>query len=474
MPGLTRLPARAGRAAARPAPADSGVPTPPSPAARPALRVGPFLPAEVKVLYEDAAQDAGGVLDADGTLALLRDLHQLFASQPPGPDALAPLAQLYRQQFAGRAAVPLLEFYQLAAAQPAPPPAAAEPWPGLQPALAAALPAYAAVLTLDPARLPPPAQGAAPPWAGAALVQLFASPAAPQLRGVVNNLLPGLGKGSGRFLYLFDEALTRAQQAWNQRLLAGRGLATALHDATYSNANLHPPLLPHALGLAGSPPPPGAAPLALADLEVRLAPGTGCPGLWHAPSGQPVLPCDVDLQAQDTRAELYQFLLRFGPPAPTLAPLLAAVGADCRRRFPAQTEPLPGVFRYPRVQLGAGLVLRRRRWYVAAAALPQRRAAEPDGPYLVRLLDWQQQLDLPDDVFFAAQPAPGAPAGGTDDYKPQYLHFGSPLLVRLFEKQLRKNLPLRLEEMYPSPAQLRQSGQLHVRETLLEWGDLPA
>jgi hypothetical protein len=441
-----------------------------------ALRVGPYLPAGFRLLYEDTTQPDGGQLDAAGMQALVGTLHQALSHLPPASAELESLASLYKEQFGSRLSVPLLEFYQAYVTHPPCPAASpATPWAALTAALAAALPAYAAVVTLDPAQLGGAATPRAAPWTGAALVQLFGAAEGPALQGVVNNLLPGLGKGSGRFLHLFAQEQTHAQQAWNRRVLAGRGLATELRDASYSNANLHPPLLPHCLDLAGGPALTGGSALALSDLAVRLIPATGQASLWHEPSGQPVLPCDVALQALDTRAELYQFLLRFGPPVPTLAPLLAAVSADCRHRFPAQTEPLPGVFRYPRVQLGAGLVVRRRRWYVAAGALPQRRAAEPESQYLVRLAEWQQQLELPDEVFFAGQPA--APGNGLpaspDDYKPQYLHFASPLLVRLFEKQLRKGLPLRLEEMYPTTAQLRQAGQTHVRETLLEWGDLP-
>lgn len=459
-----------------------------------AFIIRPFLHADFPLLYEDAAHATAGQLDATAVQQAAECLQRWLSCWPLAAAEPTRQRAYFLARYATQAEVPLLTFYQTYVAEVRKPAQAhatqeaaatpAEPaW--LAACLAEALPTYAPVVTL---RLPaeasqPAAIAQRGPTATAAYSQFFteAQPgSAPVLRGVINGLLPGLGKGSGRFLHLFGPETTRAFQAWNRDFYPAPALAAELADASYSNANLHPPLLPWQLVLPGGHAShPASQQLSVADLVVRDCPQQQRLDLWHLPSGRPVRPHDVGLQARATRSELYQFLTAFGEEGATsLAPLLQAVGHYCRTQFPAQTAPLPGVARYPRVQLEAGLVVQRQRWYVAAAAVPTRAKAESASQYLRRLAAWRQQLELPAEVFYylrlGGEPvAPGPPAGA-DDYKPQYLHFDNVLLVRLLEQQLPKaGERLLFEEMYPDSATLSQQGQAHVRETLVEWQHRP-
>jgi len=460
-----------------------------------AFVIRPFLHADFTLLYEDAAHATAGQLDAAAVQQAADYLQRWLSCWPPALTEAARQRAYFLARYATEAEVPLLTFYQAYVAevrQPAQAPAAsevasapAEPtW--LAACLAAALPTYAPAVTL---RLPAEASQQAAtaqgvPTATAAYVQLFKATQpgrAPALQGVVNGLLPGLGKGSGRFLHLFGAETTQAFQAWNRDFYPAPALAAELADASYSNANLHPPLLPWQLVLPGGHAShPASQQLSVADLVVRDCPQRQQLELWHLPSGQPVRPHDVGLQALGTRSELYQFLTGFGEEGNTsFGPLLQAVARYCRTQFPAQTAPAPGVARYPRVQLDAGLVVQRQRWYVAATAVPARAKAESASQYLRRLAAWRQQLALPAEVFYylrlGGEPATAGQPAGADDYKPQYLHFDNVLLVRLFEQQLPKaGERLLFEEMYPDSATLRQQGQAHVRETLLEWQHRPA
>ena len=458
-----------------------------------AFTIQPFLHADFNLFYEDAAQPTAGQLDAGLVQQFLQNLHHLLASTTQPAGELAAIQAYFLAHYELGQAVSLLAFYQayvadlrkpaqkraeLAAPTSLPQPAAtAEPaW--LAPWLAGSLPAYAPVVTLGPpplAALP----AAHEPVITAAYVQFFTETqpsATPRLRGVVNGLATGMGRGSGRFLHLFELEIPAAFREWNQTLHDESALAAELADASYSNANLHPPLLPWQLVLPGGHAThPAAQQLSTGDLTVRYCAQRQRLGLWHEPSGRPVFPHDVGLQALTSRSELYQFLTHFTEVGPTsLAPLLQAVGRYCRARFPQQTEPQPGIFRYPRIEAGAGIVLQRRRWYVPPAAVPVRGSAEGEGRYLLRLAEWRQQLELPAEVFYYLRPTGEVPAtaapAGADDYKPQYLHFENPLLVRLFAKQLAKAGSLLLvEEMYPDTGTLRQQGQYHVRESLVEW-----
>jgi hypothetical protein len=437
--------------------------------------IRPYLRADFELFYEDAAQPTAGQLDAGAVRQFVQTLQQALTTlATPNAEAIK-IAAYFRARYEPHQAVPLLEFYQgyVAEARPAAPEhtttATTPLWQAeLEKALAKSLTAYAPVLTVDLSQSGPKAPSAgAVPTATAAFVQFFteANPdQPPTLRGVVNRVSTGRGKSSGRFLHLFEEEVTTAFQAWNQGLHDTQALAAELADASYSNANLHPPLLPHQVVLPGGHAShPAAGQLAAADLTVRSSSADAlC--LWHEPSGQRVVPYDVGLQALDSRAELYQFLAHFGAaPLPSVAPLVQVVGQFYRRHFPRQTEPLPGVFRYPRIELTHGVVLQRRRWYVLLSALPLRGKAESAAQYLARLADWRQQLELPAEVFFYLRPSAEASRAGADDYKPQYLHFESPLLVRLFEKQLPKTGELLLlEEMYPDTELLRQQAQHYV------------
>lgn len=454
-----------------------------------AFEIQPFLHADFGLFYEDAAQPTAGQLDADLVLQFVQSLQGLLAGSARPEEEPAAMRTYFLSRYEPARAVPLLVFYQAYVAdvrKPAqeqaeraasPSGTTAEP-PWLAAWLAESLPAYAPAVTLHPPPLEALRAGQEP-VATAAYVQFFteAQPGgASQLRGVVNGLSAGLGRGSGRFLHLFGPEVPAAFQAWNHELPSQPALVAELTDASYSNANLHPPLLPWQLVLPGGHAThPAAQQLSARDLTVRYCGQSQQIGLWNEPSGRLVLPHDVGLQALATRSELYQFLTHFGGVGPpSLTPLLRAVGQYCRARFPQQTQPQPGVFRYPRIEGRAGVVLQRRRWYVPPAGVPVRGSVEGEGRYLLRLAEWRQQLELPAEVFYYLRPTGEVPAtaapAGADDYKPQYLHFENPLLVRLFAKQLPKagNLLL-LEEMYPDTATLRRQAQHHVRESLVEW-----
>lgn len=470
-----------------------------------AFTVKPYLKADFQLYYEDAASSAPVCLDAAALHAYTTALGSLLGSIREDTAAGSEqqhMKSYFLSRYPPHAVIGLLDFYQAyfadvrkPAQEQAAAPARATPAAGPLPAwqmrlyswLEAAYTTYPATITIPLAQVLPPAGTSystrpAPPLA--AFVQFFTEPAADgtvALKGVVNRLSTGGGKNSGRFLHLFDESVTQAFRSWNQQGIAANTLAAELTDASYSNANLHPPLLPYQLLLPGSHAHlPPAAHLPVAELTVRYCATEQRLFLHHPPSGQRVLPYDVGLQALPTRSELYQLLATFGPAAapPSLGPLVQVVGQFCRARFPAQVQAQPGVFHYPRIQLEHGVVLQRRRWYVERAAFPSQSKTETDGAYLCRLTEWRQPLGVPVEVFLYLHPptsltAPGRPAG-PDDYKPQYLHLESPLLVQLLSKQLPKAGDLLLlEEMYPATDALRQQGVQHVQETLIEWQLLP-
>jgi hypothetical protein len=317
-----------------------------------------------------------------------------------------------------------------------------------------------------------------------AFIQFFTQPGEankPALKGVVNSLFTGLGRSSGRFLHLFDAQVTHTLRHWNQRLHDEGDIMAELADASYFNANLHPPLLPYQIALPGghSSLPPEAC-IRAAELEVRYSENEQQLLLVHTPSGKRVYPYDVCLQAFSTRSELYQLLTYFGSTRSySFAPLIEAVSKLYQTRFESHTYPFPGISKYPRIQLEQHIILQRQRWYVQKEALPLREKNETDGQYFLRLNEWRWRLGMPDEIFICVNPN-GLPISEQettnarrDDYKPQYIHFTNPLLVRLFEKQLEKVVDvLRLEEMLPDTRTLGKQQTEYISEMLVEWYNL--
>ena len=64
---------------------------------------------------------------------------------------------------------------------------------------------------------------------------------------------------------------------------------------------------------------------------------------------------------------------------------------------------------------------------------------------------------------------------GRDDYKPQFLSFRNPILVRLFEKLVEKApRTLTVSEMLPDTADLAAFGENHyVTEFVVQWDTGP-
>ncbi len=283
----------------------------------------------------------------------------------------------------------------------------------------------------------------------------------PQLMGVVNSTFPGFGKVTGRLLHLFDQRLTDTTRAWNAAM-SHEDLLLENVDASYFNANLHPPLLPFEVWIPGghnSLLPERQIPIT--DLEVCLNPDEPGLCLRHQPSRRRAYVLDLGLEVRRGRSELFNLLDHF-----TLAeyvtpwPLVEVIN----HRLENENDPSsPQIKIQPRIVYEKRLILQRKAWLVPKVRLPIRNAEESDWTYFARLQAWRLDLGIPEEVFVVLfdrsqfkKLTPEARARlGRDDYKPQYISFRNPFLVPLFEKLLTK-VPeqLRIEEMLPDSTQL--------------------
>ncbi|NSL87706.1 hypothetical protein ECE50_012735 [Chitinophaga sp. Mgbs1] len=302
--------------------------------------------------------------------------------------------------------------------------------------------------------------------AGAAFVQFYLGPAG--LTGVVNNLLPGMGKVAGRFLDLFDPSLAAQFCDWNQALYPDHMLME-LSDGSSFNANIHLPLLPFEIAVPGGYNNyPAEQRARLQDVLVRYDEASQQLWLQHAPDQRRIFAYDLCLESFYLRSNFYQLLAHFNPePYLPLKKFFRLTDDAHATAFPEQ-----GHIR-PRITFQSKVVLRRMGWLVQTADIPQQQTAETEAAWFLRIQQWREQQGIPEQVFLflrsryskADKDSPSALQ--RDDYKPQYLHFGQPLLMGLLKKLLaRAGTQIYLEEMLPHTSDLQQEP---VTEQLLHW-----
>ena len=142
---------------------------------------------------------------------------------------------------------------------------------------------------------------------------------------------------------------------------------------------------------------------------------------------------------------------------------------------------------YPRVRFGQ-VVLARRKWLVPRRQLIERENKESDFEFFARVHKWRMKLGLPSRVFIRFMPMtdaenPFAQLFEERDseqadvdfthFKPQYIDFESPLLVRLFGKIISDTtLGMKIEEMLPDVEEMfyTEEGRPHVTELTVELG----
>ncbi|WP_293313910.1 lantibiotic dehydratase [Pedobacter sp. UBA5917] len=284
--------------------------------------------------------------------------------------------------------------------------------------------------------------------------------------GVINALLPGMGKVSGRFLSLFDEKVTQSFVRHNEKLFPDQ-IKVELSDASTFNANIHPALLTHELELPGGN---NIYPLNqrfnIRDLKIRY--NTERKILTLHSGDSELFSYDLSLESFYNRSNLYQLLAHFNPDARvSLQPFIQLVDQFYMDKH---VVPAPDIFTLPRIVYAENVVIRRKTWRIKTEILPVQKQAESDFSYFIKLSNWLERNKIPNEVFiflrkraYQAKPE-GKREGLHDDYKPQYLSFDHPLLIAMFKKLLlRAGEYITLEEVYPKP------NQHMVREYLIQW-----
>ena len=309
-----------------------------------------------------------------------------------------------------------------------------------------------------------------------------------KLMGVLNASFPGFGKLFSRFLHIFDDTVTRDMRKWNESL-AGDFLLAEDCDASYFNANLHPPLMPYEVRIPGghnSLPPEYQLPIT--EMQVRLDESGKRLQLIHKPTRKRVYVFDLGFQGHKGRSQLFRLLEKFTM-AEILYPLpllnaVAGIGQKSREEEEKKTGGAE-IRVDPRVVYDDRIVLRRKTWHIPREKLPYKTPGESNWDYFLRLNEWRRELRLPEEVFvyvvdrFRTSGAkPGSPKKekqilkiSRDDYKPQYISFNNPFLADLFERIIKRvPVSLKMVEMLPDSRQLLRIGESkHITEFTVQW-----
>lgn len=319
-----------------------------------------------------------------------------------------------------------------------------------------------------------------------------------RLMGALNATFPGFGKMVSRFLHIFDASVTDDMRAWNRSLIKEDRFFLEDSDASFFNANLHPPLMPHEIHMPNgqhSLPPENQIPIT--ELQVKVADTGSRLQLLHTPTQNRVYVFDLGFQGHMGRSQLFQLLEKFTlteylfcyPMLSTVntcyPPPSAKPGKEEEKEAEEKKETVPArkIRAIPRIVYEDRIVLQRRTWYVPAELLPRRQPGETDWAWFYRVNEWRRQMDIPEEVFIfvvdrmtSSVPRPQTPGEkpprpSPDDYKPQYISFQNPFLMELLEKALTR-VPdtLKIVEMLPNSRQLPTLGsQRHIMEFVIQW-----
>ncbi|NIF05098.1 hypothetical protein F3J23_06545 [Chryseobacterium sp. Tr-659] len=302
-----------------------------------------------------------------------------------------------------------------------------------------------------------------------AFLQFFDQSSETGTKAVVNGLMPGMGKMSGRFLHLFDAEISEIHRKYNRQLFPDQ-LLLELNDDSSFNANIHPPLLDHEVKMpASNTQMKKSQQISLDRIFVGYNTSQNRVYLTDAILKKEIYAFDLCLESITNRSNLYQLMSLFNPCTyVSYHPLIQIID-----RSHVQELRNENIRILPRIVFEDKLVLRRKGWLINLHIIPRQNKDENNSIYFLRFHEWLMQNALPSALFLYLQSAyipeeslSDKSAGTRDDYKPQYIDFKQPLLFSLFIKLLnRAGSYVYMEEALPSA----ESGQERVTEHLIQW-----
>ena len=305
--------------------------------------------------------------------------------------------------------------------------------------------------------------------AGSAFLQFFDDLSGGKTKAVVNGLMQGMGKMSGRFLHLFDDEVSEIHRDYNNRLFPDQ-ILIELNDDSSFNANIHPPLLDHEVKMPSSNTQmKKTQQIPLDQIAVVYDSDKDLLCLIETVSKKEIYAFDLCLETITNRSNLYQLMSLFNPCVyASYYPLIQAADRNFSKQFTNEDIQI-----FPRIVFEDQLILRRKGWLLNLAAIPVQGNDESDSIYFLRFHQWLLENILPSSLFLYLQSSyipeddsSEKNTGYRDDYKPQFIDFEQPLLFNLFKKLLnRASSYIYVEESLPTVDNSRE----RVSEHLIQW-----
>lgn len=286
----------------------------------------------------------------------------------------------------------------------------------------------------------------------AAFLQVYS--ANNSLKATLNASAPGFGKMMGRFISLFPEVeLQERILERNKTLQPENEIWVENIDASFANANIHPPLLETEIDTSnGQHRLKESNRISLNDLVVSFDKEEKALILIDKKTKKRIRVFDFGFELRSYRSPMYQMLSCFASPRIVHQPFLKIVNQvfDQKRSN--------GIIVRPRIELDGHLILQRKTWFIPKDKLPIPFAKEEKAAYFFRLLKWQKEKGLPQVVYIKMPKEHSSLSQHTnykqEAFKPQYIDFEHPLLIQLFAKIARKAKKyLMIEEALPTPSQ---------------------
>ncbi|SEJ69989.1 Lantibiotic dehydratase, C terminus [Dyadobacter koreensis] len=278
---------------------------------------------------------------------------------------------------------------------------------------------------------------------------------------VLTGISAGYGKWFSRFLHLFSADITKALRNLNSQFNE-KALLLENCDASFFNANMHPPLLPLEILVPNANYSLNAeAQIPITDLKIWLNKEKQRLELVHIPSKKQVHVVDFGFLSLKRRSELFQLLENFtfieNVAFFSVLNSVNAVASAQNRREGLDFDC------HPRIVLNEKVILQRKTWIFDKSKLPLRNPSEASWEYFCRINLWRLKHSIPDEVFIYVHERESQVRSkyiSRDDYKPQYISFSNAHLVNLLGR-LMKKVPVRLKvvEMLPNSNQLLSIGK---------------
>ncbi len=265
----------------------------------------------------------------------------------------------------------------------------------------------------------------------------------------LDTFVPANARLAGRFLPLFPMADTETWRNFHQKIAVDNQWVEN-KDASFFNANVHPPLLSASLqipslSVAGLDP-------GIPITEIMIQADSENNQLILTYKKQTLEVLNLSLEATDNRSGLYRLLCQLEPIVPSKNLLLRTIN----QLSPPTGE---GVIKYPRIVYDQQITLQRATWFFPKNILPLKSKGSSHAAYLEQLSTWQTSSRLPDHFYYTLNldhRATGASAG-RNQHKPQFFDFRNPLSIDLFHRDLKKVTHyLKVEEVLPLPEQMIQ------------------